>query len=126
MKDYTRTQARYLRFPVAARLGNLASNLARIADFSALMNDSAPVAGVLDESKYFIEWTAHETEVETAAQLAELQRQLAAWQLNWRQIWDDPAQRAQVAQESRAWSERVLRMSGLLPAQERNFMKENP
>ena len=114
MKDYSQTQARYLRFPVPARLGNLASNLARIADFSAMMDNAAQVAGVVDESKYFIEWTAGETEIETAAQLAELQRQLALWQLNWRQIWDDPTQRAQVAQESRAWSERVLQMSGLL------------
>ena len=114
MKDYSKIQARYLRFPVPARLGNLASSLARIADFSTLMDSSGQVFGILNESKYFIEWTAGETEVGTAAQLAELQSQLALWQQNWQQIWDDPAQRAQVARESRAWSERVLQMSGLL------------
>ena len=114
MKDYIKLQERYARFEVPVRLGNLASNLARIANFSSLVDNPDIVVGVLDESKYFIEWTAGETEIETAAQLAELLRQLARWQLNWRQIWDDPAQRAQVAQESRAWSERVLQMSGLL------------
>ena len=114
MKDYSKLQARYLRFPVPARLGNLASSLARIADFSAMMDNSGQVVSVLDESTYFIEWTAGETVAETAAQLADLQCQLARWQLNWQQIWDDPAQRAQVAQESRAWSDRVLQMSGLL------------
>jgi hypothetical protein len=82
MKDYSQTQARYLRFPVPARLGNLASNLDRIADFSAMMDNPAPVARVFDESKHFIEWAAGEAEIETAAQLVELQRQLARWQLN--------------------------------------------
>ena len=114
MKDYSQLQARYLRFPVPARLGNLASNLARIADFSLMMDAPAQVVRVLDESNYFIEWTAGETEVDTAAQLAELQSQLARWQDDWPQIWEDPARRAQVAQASRAWSERVLQMSGLL------------
>ena len=114
MKDYNMLRERYLRDGVPVRLGGLASNLVRIRALSENPVHREIVADVLNESKYFIEWTAGETATETAAQLADLQRQLARWQLNWQQIWDDPAQRAQVAQESRAWSDRVLQMSGLL------------
>jgi hypothetical protein len=114
MKDYNTLRDRYLRDGVPVRLGGLASNLVRVRSLSDNPAHGEIVADLLNESKYFIEWTAGETEVETAAQLVELQRQLVRWQLNWAQIWDDPAQRAQVAQDSRAWSERVLQMSGLL------------
>jgi hypothetical protein len=69
---------------------------------------------MIDESKFFIEWTAAEAEVNTAAELVELQIQLARWQCNWVRIWHDPVQRSEVAEQSAAWSQRVLEMSGLL------------
>jgi len=61
-------------------------------------------------------WTAAEAELDTAAELVELQVQLARWQRNWARIWADPPQRQQVAEQSAAWSKRVLEMSGLLAA----------
>ena len=72
------------------------------------------VFGLLDESKHFIEWTAAEAEVETAAQLVELQVQLALWQLDWDALWPDSDRRERMATESRAWSDRVLQLSGLI------------
>jgi hypothetical protein len=39
---------------------------------------------------------------------------LAFWQRRWEQVWADQAQRAKVAEQSQAWSDRVLDMSGLL------------
>ncbi len=68
----------------------------------------------MDESKHFIEWTATEAEVNTAAELVELQVELAGWQRSWSQIRDDPVLRDQVAKRAGIWSERVLKMSGLL------------
>jgi hypothetical protein len=62
---------------------------------------------MLDESKHFIEWTATEAEVQTAAQLVELQVQLARWQLTWANTWNNPLQRKQLAEQSAAWSKRV-------------------
>jgi hypothetical protein len=72
------------------------------------------VESMIDESKHFIEWTAAEAGVDTAAELVELQVQLARWQRNWARIWADPAQRNQVAEQSSVWSKRVSEMSGLL------------
>jgi hypothetical protein len=51
---------------------------------------------------------------DTAAQLVELQIQLARWQHNWPQIWSNTARRQEMAEQSLAWSERVLTLSGLL------------
>ena len=114
MKDWTIIRERYLRDNLPVRLGGLAANLSRIKSFASHDANREAVESLLDESKYFIEWTAPEAEIEIAATLVELQIQLARWQLRWASIWDDPAQRRQVAEQSSAWSKRVLELSGLL------------
>ena len=59
-----------------------------------------------NESKFFIEWTALEAGTEAAAELVELQVQLASWQRRWAVIWADGVQRRAVAKQSGAWSAR--------------------
>ena len=105
---------RFLRDAVPIRLGGLAANLRRIRSFTQNAANRDAVEGLLDESKHFIEWTAGETEVATAAELIELQVQLARWQRNLSRIWADSEQRLQVGEQSRVWSDRVLELSGLL------------
>ena len=114
MKDWTAIQQRYMRDDLPVRLGGLAANLSRIKSFASHDANRDAVESMIDESKHFIEWTAAEAEVDTAAELVELQVQLARWQHNWARIWADPAQRSHVAEQSSAWSKRVLEMSGLL------------
>jgi hypothetical protein len=114
MKDWALIQERYLRDAVPVRLGGLAANLRRIKSFASQETGREAVASLIEESKYFIEWTAPEAHVETAAQLVEIQVQLARWQRKWPHIWLDSAQRQQIAEQSAAWSDRVLKLSGLL------------
>ena len=114
MRDRTAIRERFLRVSVPVRLGGLAANLRRINSFAGHDANSAAVEGILDESKFFIEWTAQETGVETAAELVELQVQLACWQRDWARIWSDRVRRSQIAERSRSWSDRVLDLSGLL------------
>jgi len=114
MKDCISIRDRYLRDNLPVRLGGLAANLSRIKSFSTHDASREVVESMIDESKFFIEWTAAEAEVTTAAELVELQVQLARWQRNWAAIWADPAQRSKVAEQSGTWSRRVLEMSGLL------------
>jgi hypothetical protein len=116
MKDWTAIRERYLRDSLPVRLGGLAANLSRIKSFAVQDASRDAVASMLDESKHFIEWTAAETEIQTAAQLVELQVQVARWQLTWTNVWNDPLQRKQLAEQSATWSKRVLEMSGLLNA----------
>jgi hypothetical protein len=114
MKDWTSIQERYLRDAVPIRLGGLAANLRRIKSFATQEAGREAVASLIEESKHFIEWTARDAQVETAAQLVELQVQLARWQQRWPHIWLDSVQRQQIVEHSSQWSDRVLRLSGLL------------
>ena len=114
MKDWTVIRERYMRDELPVRLGGLAANLSRIKSFSANEASRETVASLIDESKMFIEWTAAQTEIHTAAKLVELQIQLARWQLQWQSIWKDSSKRLQVAEQSSYWSRQVLEMSGLL------------
>jgi hypothetical protein len=114
MKDQAAIKQRYLRDALPIRLGGLAANLARIKSFSDHADHRHVVESLLDESKFFIEWTAPDAELEVQAQLVELQIQLAQWQHRWTEIWQDPTSRTNVAEESLAWSTKVLEMSGLL------------
>jgi hypothetical protein len=114
MRDWSLIQERYLRDSIPVRLGGLAANLRRIKSFAAQDTSQDAILSLIEESKFFIEWTARDTLTDTAAQLVELQVQLARWQQKWSQIWSDPTQRQQLAEQSLAWSERVLALSGLL------------
>jgi hypothetical protein len=114
MKDWSPIRERYMRDPLPVRLGGLAANLSRIKSFSANDASRETVASLIDESKMFIEWTAAQAEIPTAALLVDLQVQLACWQLGWNGIWSDANKRKQVAEQSAHWSRQVLELSGLL------------
>lgn len=114
MRDWTAIRERYLRDGLQIRLGGLAANLSRIKSFAAHEAGREAVESLIDESKFFIEWTAAQAESHTAAELVALQIELAQWQRNWAHIWADPTQRHQIAEQSGNWSKRVLEMSGLM------------
>ncbi len=105
---------RYLKDPLPTRLGGLAANLARVNTFSRNEDNQDAVYSLMNESKYFIEWTATEAELEVTAQLVELQIQLAFWQHGLANIWVDKEKRQEVAKQSRQWSDKILELSGLL------------
>jgi hypothetical protein len=114
MKDWTVKRERYLREDLSHRLGELATNLARIASFCGNDLNNEAVFSLIEESKFFIEWTAIAAGIDQAAELVELQVQLARWQLSWASIWVDGGKRRMVAEQTKVWSDRVLAMSGLL------------
>ena len=95
------------------RLGGLAANLARrIKSFSGNVANIDLVKSLIEESKFFIEWTASNAEIETAAKLVEIQIQLATWQWSWESIWVDENKRAFVAEQSQSWSNSVSEIVG--------------
>jgi hypothetical protein len=114
MNDTSPIRERYLKDDLPTRIGGIAMNLSRIKSFAAKDANRAAVESVIEESKWFIEWTAREAEIDVAAQLVELQLQLARWQHQFNSIWNDPAKRTEMIGQSGEWSQRVLEMSGLL------------
>ncbi|MCC3595841.1 MAG: hypothetical protein EAZ94_23960 [Oscillatoriales cyanobacterium] len=116
MRDWNALKSRYLQDELPVRLGNLASNLARIKSRCQNAVHGELIESLLQESKLFIEWTAADTEIEIAAELVELQVQLACWQYSWAEIRSNAEQRMKVGEQVKIWSEKVLDMSGLLAA----------
>ena len=114
VQDRTRLQERYLQDDLPTRLGGLAANLARIQSFSHHVGNQVVVERLIEESKLFVEWTASEIDIDSAAELVAMQIQLARWQRNWRSLWADSAQRIEMADQAKVWSERVLGLSGIL------------
>src|SRR5215510_885120 len=105
---------RYLRDPLPVRLGNLASNLARIKSTATQPDLGEAAKRVIRESKYFVEWAGRDADLQVQIELVELQRQLAQWQFKWPEIWRDPERRAVIAAQAGAWSQKILERSGLL------------
>jgi len=114
MKDWAVIRERYLSDDLPIRLGGLAANLSRIKSFVSHDANREAVDSLIEESKFFIEWTATAADIDVAAELVEWQIQLARWQRNWSAIWDDPELRREVAEQSSTWSKRLLALSGLL------------
>lgn len=110
-------QERFLRDPLPVRLGNLASNLARLKSFTAHITMSDAAQKIVYESKHFIEWTIGEAELALQVELIELQRQLAHWQLGWAENWNHPERRNQIAEAADVWTQKILARSGLLTSQ---------
>src|SRR5258708_6960230 len=100
------TRDRFLRDTLPVRLGGIAANLARVGSCSRNLANSPVVSSLINESKWFIEWTAADflpDDVETASELVDLQRQLVRWQSGWDARWNDPVQRGEMAATAREW-----------------------
>ena len=118
MKNEVAIKERYLRDPLPIRLGGLAANLARIQSFSDHPKNREVVRNILEESKFFIEWTASEAKLEIQIELVALQRQLSLWQYAWNVLWTDETLRQSVAAKAGRWSQQLLEASGLLSPRE--------
>src|SRR5208337_4618376 len=115
VKDPDKVRERFLRDALPMRLGALAADLARVAS-SALRDESGEsVALMLEESQSFIEWTAAETVPEVAAELVDLQLQVALWRQGWQEAQVSRRLRVLLSVQARRWSDQVLGFSGLAP-----------
>lgn len=114
MSKLEELRLRYLNDPISVRLGGIAANLARIASFSKNDAHYKVVMTILQESKWFIEWTAAELNTEDIAELVKLQLQMAIWEIQSHNKWNDHYWRSALSNQSQQWSHNILKMSGLL------------
>jgi hypothetical protein len=123
-------QARLLRDSQPVRLGNIASNLARVGSHRDDPRFIGAVKMFVEESKWFCEWAgieaARSNDIETAHTLLTLQRQLARWDHHFDEIYADPVRRAEMAETARAWSNHLLVLSGLLTPSARDTRAHDP
>lgn len=84
-----------------------------MASFSKHDGHQQAVNATIIESKWFIEWTAIDLEVEQAAELVKLQSKLSRWELQSSNAWNDKKWRQELIKEAQQWAEHLIIMSGL-------------
>ena len=109
-----RRKERFLRDPLSIRLGGIAADLARVSSCAQHEGSNDTVAMMLEESQWFIEWTAAEAEI--AAELVDIQVLIALWRRAWPEVQHQRMQRTILAVQAKKWSDQVLDYSGLLDA----------
>ncbi len=114
MKDLEKLRERFLRDSLPRRLGGLAATLGRISSSARRSTDPEIVSNLLDEAKHFIEWTAVDTEPETAAELVRMQTMITLWQRAWVEASQNPKQRIMLSVQAKNWSDMAVDFSGLM------------
>lgn len=109
-----RRRERFLRDPISIRLGGLATELARISSSAKRDQGATVVPRMLEESQWYIEWTAPETDPEVAAELVDIQRMIALWRKAWPEAQKHRPQRLLLSVQAKKWSDQILGYSGLL------------
>ncbi len=107
---------RYLTQSISTQLGGLAADPARIVSASKIPATRA-VHDLLEESRAFSEWCAPALlpdRVDDASRLVDIQRGLTYWYWIWDTAKNNLDQREKLAMHAQAWSDEVLKMSGLL------------
>lgn len=113
MKDLERIHTRFMRDPIPLRLAGLAADLARISSSARRTTGAAQVMEMIEESRYFIEWTAGEIAVDQAAELVDIQVMLTVWKHAWLEAQASQSQRTLLSLQAKKWSDQVLGYSGL-------------
>jgi hypothetical protein len=114
MKNMEKLRERFLRDSLPRRLGGLAATLGRVSSSARNSTDPAIVSNLLDEAKHLIEWTAADTEPETAAELVQMQTMITLWQRTWNEASQNPKQRILLSVQAKGWSDKAVDFSGLV------------
>ena len=104
MKNHAIIKERYLQEPVNRRIGHLASNLARISTFLENSKNEEAIKDILEESKFFIEWTARDAPYEVQVMFSEIQPMLALWQRQFLQQKEAANGMEMLGKKTKNWS----------------------
>lgn len=103
MGNLEQIKKRFLKDNLPVQLGGIAANLARVDSFSRMRNNKKVIADLIEESKFFIEWSAPKAPLDIQEDLVNLQLQLALY-----------PNKKDVVNSASKWSQRLIKISGLL------------
>ena len=106
MRNLEKIKKRFLKEDLAARLGGIASNLARLESFSRMPNNKKVIQDLIEESKFLIEWTAPQASLDIQEELVKLQVQLA--------LWEYSRKTKGIVEYADKSAKKILKLSGLL------------
>ncbi len=104
MGNLEEIKKRFLENNLSVRLGCIASDLARISSFIKMRNNQRVVNDLIEQSKFFIEWTAPKVSLDIQEQLVNLQIKLALLK---------GSKETEIAKLADNWSGKILKLSGL-------------
>ncbi|MBW4617516.1 MAG: hypothetical protein KME21_30750 [Desmonostoc vinosum HA7617-LM4] len=119
MIEVTPEQQIFMQDDVSTRLHHLANHLEQIQSLWIEASSADLLLALVDESRYFIEWTVPDMvkadDIDQACELVDLGRVLTRWLFHWDEIWTDAQQKQSAASQTQDWLRRVLEISGTQP-----------
>jgi 3-hydroxyacyl-CoA dehydrogenase len=113
LNDWTVAELAFRCDRLSVRMARLAQNFSRMGSMSLDGIDAETVRAIVKESKVFIELTAIDLDIDSAFELAQIQRQLSRWDIHWLEIWTSNASRIEISTLSQAWANRIREMAGV-------------
>jgi hypothetical protein len=114
MNNWTAEELRFRCERLSVRLEYLAQTFLRMSSLSWDVNNGETVLSIIRESKGLLELTAIDLEVDSAFELAQIQRQLSQWHIQWAEIWANDSSRLEISTLAQAWANRIREMAGVL------------
>ncbi|WP_414569375.1 hypothetical protein [Nostoc sp. CCY 9925] len=119
MIEVTPKQEIFMQDDVTTRLRRLATHLSQIQSLWTQGSSKDLILALVDESRYFIEWTVPDMvkadDIDRACELVDLVRLLTRWLFHWDDIWTDAEQKQSASAQISYWLERVLEISRTEP-----------
>jgi hypothetical protein len=113
MNNWDETELAFRCERLSARLERLAQNFLRMGVLSQDATNADTILSIVEESKSFLELTAIDLDVDSAFELAQMQRQLSRWHIHWAEIWTTETFR-EIPRLTESWANRVRELAGVL------------
>ena len=113
MNNWTVAEMSFRCDRLSLRMERLAQNFLRMGSISLDGVDAETVRAIVKESKVFIELTAIDLDVDSAFELAQIQRQLSRWDVHWLETWTSDVSRVKICSLSQIWADRIREMAGV-------------
>jgi hypothetical protein len=113
MNNWNEAELAFCCERLSARLERLAQNFLRMGILSQDGTQADAILLIVQESKSFLELTAIDLDVDSAFELAQMQRQLSNWHLHWAEMGGNGRFR-EMGPMAEAWAGRVRELAGVL------------
>jgi hypothetical protein len=114
MNNWTEAEIAFRCQRLSVRMEQLAQNLTRMGSLSAQSVEGETVLAILRENKAFLELTAIDLDIDSAFELAQMQRQLSRWHIDWDKTWNSNTSRQEISALCLNWVNRIQEMSIVL------------
>jgi hypothetical protein len=114
MNNWTAEELAFRCERLSVRLEKLSQNFLRMAALSAERVNAEATLEIVRESKVFLELTAIDLDVDSAFELAQMQRQLSRWHIHWLGTWANDSGRLEISSLAQLWAKRMQQMAGVL------------